>query len=155
MGAGGVMADDSQEAPDQRLIEILRDELARAKATLAAAESGSLAAWQQNMARHIMIRRGAFRGGLETHSGRIEVSERDYGAHVEMCYPAREGPATRVTIGITDVRAANQISIEFDFKRDGYVIRMDRTQDYGTGCDVVEENVGVAFVPAWLEEGGG
>jgi hypothetical protein len=147
------MDDNPQEAPSPELIQLLRDELARAKATLGAAESGSLTAWQQNMARQIMIKRGAFRDGHETYEGRIEASERDYGADVEMCYPARDKPPLRVTIGIMDVRAANSIAIEYDFKRDGYVIRMDRTKCYGTGCDVVEENVEVAFIPAWLEDG--
>lgn len=103
------------------------------------------------MAEPIVIKEGDERDGLRTYANRIDAVGLPHGAQVTMCYPSREKP-TRVTVGIMDVRAANSIAIEYDFKRDGYVIRMDRTKCYGTGCDVVEEDVEVAFVPAWLEE---
>ena len=103
--------------------------------------------------KHIIIKEGNVVNGLGTYANRIEVCERDYGAHVDLWYPSRDKPAPRVTIELNDIRAANSIAIEYDFERDGYVVRMDKTINLGSIMDVVEKNVEVAFIPAWLEIG--
>lgn len=48
-------------------------------------------------------------------------------------YP-RDG-LTRLTIGLEHVRAADNLIIEYDGDRDGWVIRMDRTADMGGYAD--------------------
>ena len=77
--------------------------------------------------------------------------------HIDLWYP-RTGPhtpeePTSVRIGLVDVRAADDIVIDYDFERDGYRIRMATIHEWS---DVEEmEKVGeglveVAFVPSWV-----
>jgi hypothetical protein len=68
---------------------------------------------------------------------------------VDLEYPRNDGNPHKVLLGLTDVRAADSLLINFDFDRDGWVIKMDRTKDGGGIQFVVEEEVEVAFVPAW------
>lgn len=48
--------------------------------------------------------------------------ERENGISVEMCYP-RNTKTKYVDVSISDVRASDGIRIEYDFDRDGYVIK--------------------------------
>ena len=85
----------------------------------------------------------------------VEVTPHPDGVHVDLWYPSNDNSnPPRVHVGLMHVRAAMDISVEYDFDRDGYVIRMDKTRDFpnGGGCEVIEEAVEVAFIPAWLEE---
>jgi hypothetical protein len=60
-------------------------------------------------------------------------------------------PLSQLRVGISHVRAADELIIEYDSERDGYVIRMDKTVDRGSYMDTVQEAVEVAFIPAWNE----
>jgi hypothetical protein len=73
---------------------------------------------------------------------------------IDWMYPNiySDKPLDRITIALFHTRAANDITIEFDGDRNGYVIRMDKTVDTNAGADTVEENVEVAFIPAWNED---
>lgn len=66
-------------------------------------------------------------------------------------YPRADGRPKSVHVHLVDVRAADALKIEFDFDRDGWSIRMDRTRDVGYSAELVRENEEVAFVPAWNE----
>jgi hypothetical protein len=57
-----------------------------------------------------------------------------------------------IDIELCSVRAANSIRIKYDMARDGWQILMDKTRDVDCGCEVIQENVEVAFIPAWLED---
>lgn len=65
-------------------------------------------------------------------------------------YP-RSNERKHVTIELIDVRAADDLRIEYDFDRDGYVIKQQRW----AGCTKpfesldYEEWVEVAFIEAW------
>ena len=64
---------------------------------------------------------------------------------VDLWYPrVDDRSCTSVEVGLMDVRAARDIRIAYDFKRDGYVI----TADEASG-DEDERRAEVAFVPAW------
>ncbi len=69
---------------------------------------------------------------------------------VDLMYPRSQNPK-RVEIELVDVRAADSLTVEFEFERDGWVLRMDRSRDRGSWMEVIEEKVEVAFVPAWNE----
>jgi hypothetical protein len=57
----------------------------------------------------------------------------------------------KVVVSLLDVRAADDITISYDYARDGWRIGMDRTIDRGDRMETVEEDVEVAFLPAWNE----
>lgn len=70
---------------------------------------------------------------------------------VELWYPTDAEPQ-QVTISLYHVRAADDVRVRFDFARNGWRVSMDRTVAIpGGGRDVVEPDVEVAFVPAWIE----
>lgn len=69
---------------------------------------------------------------------------------VEFFYPDREGK-TRIIVSLSDVRAADDMVITYDFARDGYSIRMATVHGWTVDdaeCD--PKLVEVAFVPAWV-----
>lgn len=73
--------------------------------------------------------------------------------HAELYYPRVEGARKKVTVGMTDTRVAQDLTIQFDFVRDGWVItrevlKVDNAAGHfeGTG-----EWVEVAFIPALTE----
>lgn len=85
---------------------------------------------------------------------------------VELWYPRNESdpPADcnvlqcgEVHVALMDVRAANDITIRYDFERDGYVILMD--EHTPEDQEPVRDEKGrlkqkeVAFVPAWATGG--
>lgn len=72
--------------------------------------------------------------------------------HVELEYPRLNSNVQEVTVGLTDVRAADTIRITYDFERDGWRVGMDRTVEDGPIMRVTEENAEVAFIPAWNEK---
>jgi hypothetical protein len=72
---------------------------------------------------------------------------------IDFFYPSNKGTTKEsIVIGLEHVRAADSITVRYDFERDGYVIQMDRTRDEGSFAEVVEEEQEVAFIPAWNEE---
>jgi len=67
---------------------------------------------------------------------------------VNLFYPRVEGNPEEITIALMDVRAANDISIKYDFERDGWSILSDLLDPdiHDVQSDELHE---VAFVPAW------
>lgn len=74
--------------------------------------------------------------------------------HLEWMYPNiyDKEPLDKLTVSLYHTRAANSFTIEFHSERNGFVIRMDKTKDTESGCETVEKDVEVAFIPAWLED---
>lgn len=77
-------------------------------------------------------------------------------AEVELFYPRNNDPArtaaqpTRVRVGLSDVRAADDMIIDYDFERDGYRIRMATVHEWDPNDTVMDPKlVEVAFVPSW------
>ena len=74
---------------------------------------------------------------------------------IELYYPRVEKERTddepqAVKVGLTDVRSANDILIEYDFERDGYKISMASKLTWDakdTVCDPCYKEV--SFIPAW------
>jgi hypothetical protein len=74
--------------------------------------------------------------------------------HAEIMYP-RSSKVDTIQIGLCDVRAADDIRIQYDFVRDGWVIYQSR--DYhphieGNSYGLEEEWFESAFLPAWKYE---
>ncbi len=80
------------------------------------------------------------------------MSKDDYKGHATatLWYPRAEESRKHVTIELMDVRAADDLRIEYDFDRDGYVIKQQRWAGgmRSFGGDY-EEWVEVAFIEAW------
>lgn len=90
---------------------------------------------------------------------------------VDLWYPRNEGSQKRIDVSLMDVRAANDISITYDFKRDGWVISSncdpgkdpsEYTKEEWDALPDVEGQPGykdlvcrelyeVAFIPSWPE----
>ncbi len=69
--------------------------------------------------------------------------------HVELFYP-RHAPVKAIQIGLCDVRAADDIRVEYDFERDGWAIKQASRFSWPADdpkCDPDWQEV--AFVEAW------
>jgi hypothetical protein len=80
---------------------------------------------------------------------------------IDLWYPPRPGSApgasnsgnaTRIEVGLCDVRAADSIRISYDFNRDGYVIEQAAPCDEGDDEEATPDWQEVAFVRAWARE---
>lgn len=86
---------------------------------------------------------------LELENAEVDVTG---SLDINWMYPDAYGknPKDQITISLYAVRAANDIIIKYDMKRDGWSISMDRTsprcQDDTETADIIDE---IAFVPAW------
>lgn len=87
----------------------------------------------------------------------IILSEaRQYGEemHLDLWYPRNEtSPVKSFVIGLMDVRAADDIRVSYDFKRDGWKIEQASTFSWDADdeeCDPDWQEV--AFVQAWGRE---
>ena len=79
--------------------------------------------------------------------------------HVNLWYPRNTGmprtadEPTSVRVGLMDVRAADDLIIDYDFDRDGYRVRMATVHEWEPDDTVLDPKlVEVAFIPAWVEE---
>jgi hypothetical protein len=85
---------------------------------------------------------------------RIQVNQ---SAKINWSYPQiyddDDDGRDQITIGMEHVRASDQITIEFNSERNGWVIKMDKTKydDEWGMTHTVEEDCEVAFIPAWNE----
>ena len=75
--------------------------------------------------------------------------------YADLWYPrvTGSGGLQAVELGLTDVRVADSIRIEYDYERDGYVIKQASTFEWDpddTVCDPDWQEV--AFVKAWARE---
>lgn len=84
---------------------------------------------------------------------RFEVSRGQ--ALFDFIYPRvddRPGRVQSITVGLEDVRAANDITIRFDFERDGWVIESGTIFMWDIDDEAMERGMEeVAFVPAYSE----
>ena len=74
--------------------------------------------------------------------------------YVEMEYPRLEDSKAKcIVVGLSDVRAADDIMIEYDFERDGYVIKQASRFVWDADDKVCDQDwQEVAFVQAWARE---
>lgn len=68
---------------------------------------------------------------------------------IDLEYPRLENRPDKILISLMDVRAADSIEVSYDFDRDGWVIKMDKTKDMDGYMETLEEKQEVAFIPAW------
>lgn len=73
---------------------------------------------------------------------------------VELFYPRNENAKVRrVEVGLSDVRAADSIRIEYDYERDGWIIKQASTFEWEATDDTMDADwQEVAFVQAWARE---
>ncbi len=71
---------------------------------------------------------------------------------VSLSYPRIDDNPETILVELMDVRAADDIEITYDFDRDGWVIKMDKTKDMDGYMEIIEEKVEVAFIPAWNQD---
>lgn len=83
---------------------------------------------------------------------RFEVHGPD--ARFDFLYPRIGERVTSIAVGLEDVRAANDIRIQFDFDRDGWVIVSPTKFMWFDGEDLRDERLEeVAFIPAYSDAG--
>jgi hypothetical protein len=76
--------------------------------------------------------------------------------YVTLWYPRTDDEPNKIDIGLMDVRAADDLLIEYDFGRDGYSIKQastfewDDENDPNGLCDPDWQEV--AFIQAWARE---
>lgn len=69
---------------------------------------------------------------------------------VGLFYPRVEGHANKLRIGLSDVRAADDILIEYDFDRDGWSIKQASVFQWDVDDEVCDPDwQEAAFVQAW------
>jgi hypothetical protein len=77
---------------------------------------------------------------------------------VDLWYPRNPGPRTAdeptsVRISLMDVRAADDLIIDYDFDRDGYRVRMATVHEWEPDeTEFDPKLVEVAFIPSWVEK---
>jgi len=72
---------------------------------------------------------------------------------VDLWYPRVEGELTKISIGLVDVRAADDIQVSYDFERDGWVIKQASVFEWEADDAVCDQDWReVAFVKAWGRE---
>jgi hypothetical protein len=87
---------------------------------------------------------------------KVEMKE----GSIDWMYPeiyGKDEPRSILKIGLYHVRAADDIEIEYDSDRDGYVIYQTVTVGYklepeGKFLEPVEKRKEKAFIPAWDDE---
>lgn len=101
---------------------------------------------------------GDDRATVKAYDGASVDVEADAGTrvHVEVCYP-RLGATPEVTVGLMDVRAADDIRLHYDFERDGWVVSQQVSvyvEDMGAGIGHPDGPLWreVAFIEAWSEQ---
>ncbi len=71
---------------------------------------------------------------------------------VELFYP-RNSSIKAIHVGLSDVRAADDIRIEYDFDRDGWVIKQASIFQWEIDDREMDEDwQEVAFIKAWARE---
>ena len=83
-------------------------------------------------------------------------------ANIEWMYPniyAKDCPRNFLRIGLDHVRAANDIEIEYDSDRDGWLIFQNVTTGFklieiekAKYYEPIEDHREMAFIPAWAED---
>lgn len=72
--------------------------------------------------------------------------------HIDIWYP-RTNPIKAIQIGLMDVRATDDIRIEYDFERDGWAIKQAHVFKWDANDEVRDPQwKEVAFIQAWASE---
>lgn len=87
------------------------------------------------------------------NDGRIGAEVKGNRFCVEFWYCRNEGNIKQIEVGLMDVRAADSILIEYDFERDGYVIKQASVFEWeGSDKECDPKWQEVAFIKAWQLE---
>lgn len=78
----------------------------------------------------------------------MEVPVHDDELYVTLLYP-RTYQIKKVVVDLLDVRAADSITIQYDFDRDGWSITREIHIEHESWTEETGEIVEVAFIPAW------
>ena len=82
-----------------------------------------------------------------------EIVKRGSTLCIDLFYPRLDGHTKAVQVGLTDVRAADDIRIEYDYERDGWVIKQAQVFEWEADDDVMDPQwKEVAFIEAWASE---
>lgn len=74
-------------------------------------------------------------------------------ARIDLWYPRNKPDVCKVQLGLVDVRAADDILIEYDFERDGWSIKQASTFEWDGSDEVMDMDwQEVAFIQAWARE---
>ena len=72
---------------------------------------------------------------------------------VDLWYPRLEGQDKYLTVGLMDVRAADDIRISYDFDRDGWVVEQAQVFEWDVDDELCDpEWKEVSFIQAWASE---
>lgn len=84
----------------------------------------------------------------------VEIIVRGETISVDLCYPRMDDERVRaIEVGLSDVRAADQIRITYDFERDGWKIEQASIFEWEVDDAVCDRGwKEVAFIPAWSQE---
>lgn len=69
--------------------------------------------------------------------------------HVELKYPGQPGRPTAVVVGLESVRAADDIRLVYDFRRDGWAVQRATRFSWDEGEDIDHGWVEVAYLQSW------
>ena len=73
--------------------------------------------------------------------------------HVDLWYPRSEGQDKYLTVGLMDVRSADDIRVSYDFDRDGWVVEQAQVFEWDMDDELCDpEWKEVSFVQAWASE---
>ena len=82
-----------------------------------------------------------------------EITQHGDSVHVDLWYPRTENPIKAIQVGLMDVRAADDIRVEYDFNRDGWVIKQAQIFQWEADDEVCDPKwTEVAFIQAWASE---
>jgi len=71
--------------------------------------------------------------------------------HIDLCYPdVKDTEIKKIVVGLVDVRAADDIRISYDKKRDGWKIEQASTFEWDGDDEICDPDwQEVAFIEAW------
>jgi len=70
--------------------------------------------------------------------------------HIDLWYPRVGDNPRAIHIGLMDVRAADDLRIEYDFERDGWIVKQARVFRWDADDEVCDPQwIEVAFIEAW------
>ena len=73
--------------------------------------------------------------------------------HIDIWYPRTDNPIKAIQVGLMDVRTADDIRIEYDFERDGWVIKQAQVFEWSADDEICDPQwKEVAFIEAWASE---
>lgn len=74
--------------------------------------------------------------------------------HIDIWYPRNKDNSIKaIQVGLMDVRAADDIRIEYDFERDGWVIKQAQVFEWDADDEIRDPQwKEVAFIEAWASE---